>query len=176
MPEDSSASRLTKSRKLYHILWNAIDALYCQNSHESAPLRIFDLMSRIATCEQELEDWVVALPPSFRMDETSKEKATGYAADITTNLRTLLRLRYHGIRNLIHRPILERFLSMLGGSTDPTGKQANDFNHTLISCQHSLRLCATSSAEIMTLANSFNHAKMAPGMWWTTLYFGKLLI
>jgi hypothetical protein len=133
-------------------------------------------MSRIATCEQELDNWVLGLPNPFRMDERNKEKGAVYAADISTNLGTLLRLRYHGIRNLIHRPVLERFLSLLGDLTDTTEKQAKDFNHTLISCQHSLQLCATSSAEIIALANSFNHGKMAPGMWWTSLYFGKLLI
>jgi hypothetical protein len=131
-------------------------------------------MSRIANCEQELHNWVEGLPSPFRMDKTNTDEDAGYATDISMNMVTLLRLRYHGIRNLIHRPVLERFLSLLGDSTDPLRTQANDFNHTVISCQHSLHICATSSAEIMALANSFKHGKVVPGMWWTSLYFGKL--
>jgi hypothetical protein len=131
-------------------------------------------MSRIANCEQELDSWVVGLPTPFRMNEQNPERGAAYATDALAYLVTLLHLRYHGIRNLIHRPVLERFLSVLGSSNDTLQTQPNDYNHALVSCQHSLHICATSSAKIIALANSFNHARVVPGMWWTTLYFGKL--
>jgi hypothetical protein len=172
-PIDSRVSRLTGCRKLYNILWTVLDSLYCQNFYQSGPLQIFDLMSRIAFCEQELDNWVVNLPSPFRMVEIDTEERAGYAAGVSANLVTVLRLRYYGVRNLIHRPVLERFLSLFGDLVDTSCTQANDFNHTVISCQHSLQVCVTSSAEIMLLANSFGHGQVVPGMWWTSLYFGK---
>lgn len=169
---------LNLSSKLYDILWRVLDNLYCQNYPQTQPLDLSDTLPLIAGCEHELDDWVSALPHPFRLGNTEPGKdileETNFDYEISINLVKLLHLRYYGLRLLIHRPILEQHLSDTKSFLALGSETSNGVGFVAGCCQHSLDTISTASIKIISVADSFE-GTLVPGMWWTSLYFGKTI-
>ena len=150
-----------------------LEFLNDQNSNQRPP-QLFAIVSEIARSSEQLDKWLAALPTSFCFDDPSSECMSKRTSDISTNLARVLRLRYHHILILIHRPMLMLALSALDPNTNPDRAEAKRVGILNTYCQPSLQVAVESSTAIISIANSFEFDKTRPGMWWVTLNCGKV--
>ncbi|KAH6971267.1 fungal-specific transcription factor domain-containing protein [Ilyonectria sp. MPI-CAGE-AT-0026] len=166
----ASPSFFIQAIKLYHVLWEILESVYRQNCPSNDSFHIFDLMGRVAECEKGLDNWAADLPPPFTINGEQEARKGVHRGGLDSKyLVTMLQIRYHGTRHLLHRPILERFLTCLL-SSPASADSSRQLDHLLRSCQHSLHICAASSATILELANVLAEGAV-PAMWWATTYY-----
>lgn len=124
--------------------------------------------------EQQLFNWQSSLPSALRLVDASDVLTAG-GDTLGWKFRVILSLRYHNLRILAHRPILDRFLQRMDG-TDQLAHEAA----TLSQIGHMSKAFCLSSAqaiiEITSVCMEKNgEAAMSGflGAWWFTLYYSE---
>ena len=161
-------------RTLYSIQASVIQELYGSNIGDSEALPIADVAAAIFRTEQQLVHWQTSMPASMKLvDKRDLFSATGDS--LLWKFRVILTLRYHSLRILSHRPVLDRYLQAM---VDPelAVREAN----TLQQIGQLSKTACISSAQVIigivsvctTLCGS-DGAIPYLGAWWFTLYYSK---
>lgn len=130
------------------------------------------MASAVFHMEQQLFSWQASLPPTLRLVEARDVLAAG-GDPLGWKFRVILTLRYHNLRILAHRPILDRYLQRMDG-TDQLAHEAA----TLSQIGHmSKSFCLGSAQAIIEIAGVCmdTHGQIGMpgflGAWWFTLYY-----
>ncbi|KAL3448201.1 fungal-specific transcription factor domain-containing protein [Aspergillus insuetus] len=105
-PQNSSASLYIESIKLYQLIGEIINDIYNNNVESDAHISNSDLLKRVISIEQRLDEWKLNLPPNLRV--RSKEEVMHDLADpsVSINLSIVITMRYLIARILLHRPLI----------------------------------------------------------------------
>lgn len=131
-------------------------------------------MSSIFQLEQRLCDWRVRLPTPISLVECETlSNSEGQA--LSLKFRVILTLRYHNLRVLAHRPVLDHYLQLL----DKSGSNTHELATLSQMGQMSISSCLESSQAIITIVHTCinlgtqDGRRSLLGAWWFTLYFSK---
>jgi hypothetical protein len=155
---------------LYTILGEVIEILYGNNLGCNASENLFDIASSLLQFEQKYMSWQHSLPPNFSLVEPQNHNSAG-TDQPNLRLRLILTLRFLNLRILTHRPMLSKYLEVVGSPhSDP---------HQLGILKqigaNSMRICIHSAMSMIKLVQEV----LAPpeprphllGAWWFTLYY-----
>jgi hypothetical protein len=151
-------------------MWTIIDTLYGQNIGCSSVEKATSIVCRTMEIEQDLTDWRTALPDDLAIKESTLTFETTEDNTISGRIRTVLSLRYHNIRNLLHRPILMKLLGYCGRP------QLHDCEAGLYSQMgwSSVQMSLESSREIIRLVHAAGGKRALLGAWWFSLYYSNM--
>ncbi|PMD33546.1 hypothetical protein L207DRAFT_557987 [Hyaloscypha variabilis F] len=115
---------------LYKIMWNVINQLYGGNIGCGGQTTVLDTVSQLFSIEHQLSEWERLLPPSLSLcnvdDFVHRPELTESAPSSLDCFRVILKLRHHNLRILLHRPILVKFLDIIGKAPgDSDAREAN---------------------------------------------------
>lgn len=193
-----------KTRTLYKIMWNILDLLYeCNIGDPPSNSDVLPITSHILQIEHQLLAWQSSLaPPSglITPQELARE-GEGHGDgngnfSLTRRFRVILTLRYHNVRILAHRRMLDLYLGSLergqGGSRTSSKPYYHDNNHNSSSSagsqQHdsmlkqvghrSKGICMQSASDVISIVHMLVRApepgrRGLLGAWWFTLYYSK---
>jgi len=158
-------------------MWNVIASFYGGNIGVSTPFIASDMMSRLFAIEQQLVEWEHLLPPSLALQKVEKLAAISDVVDPTTfyieRFRIILTLRYHNLCVLMYRPILVKFLDIIGRDVLDTEVQEVKLMQQI--GHNSIYKCAQASMDIIaivsTIVASDGYQRNLLGAWWFSLYY-----
>ena len=158
-------------------MWNIINQLYDGNIGCGPPNTVLDIVSRLFALEQQLAVWQRQLPPSLDQSNISDLIHSSGSTDTTPSaidrFRIIIKLRHHNLRILLHRPILVKFLDMVGKS--PSISEAQEASSLQQIGSNSIQTCVQSSMEIIAIVRAIvggsNHHRSLLGAWWFSLYY-----
>ncbi|QKX58192.1 uncharacterized protein TRUGW13939_05313 [Talaromyces rugulosus] len=99
--------------RLYSILGNAIDLLYEGNLGSEDKILNYELITRVLRMRHLLEEWTEQLPKHLGLIRAQNCTSQLGKDPTIDRFRTILTLRYHNIRLLIHRVVLVRLCDSL---------------------------------------------------------------
>jgi len=158
-------------------MWDIIDASYGSNLSCDNDNNAFDTVSHLFKIEQQLVEWKTLLPPPLTLrhaaDISVALPSLGTIPSLLEKFQVILTLRYHNVRILLHRPVLLKFLSLVGrGNLDMDPQEINLLQQL---GGNSVLICVQSSTEIIaiihTIVASPHPRRMWLGAWWFTLYY-----
>ena len=162
-------------RRLFNCIWNIIDSLYGGNLGCGEHASVFDITSRLLHIEQELLEWQRTLTPDMALVTCAELKRSQTETTLPLRYRVILTLRFNNIRILAYRPILVKFLDVIGGSE-------GDFQELGMLTQvgmDSVQTCVQSASTILEIVSYLVTAgdmrRTLLGAWWYTLYYCKLV-
>jgi hypothetical protein len=158
-------------------MWNVINLCYDSNIGSADRLSVFDTVSRLFQFEQQLVDWKRDLPSSLVLHQPIDVLSASSPPDLIDSslerFPTILTLRYHNLRVLLHRPVLVMFLDITGTSASRLDTQELTLLKQMGS--NSIRICVQSSIEIIDivsmLVTSTSLRRTSLGAWWFSLYY-----
>jgi hypothetical protein len=150
----------------------ALNTLYGANLGCDAPPTMYDTASHVHHLENRLLEWQSQLAPALTLIRHQDLMRHQRHEIQLTKFQVVLTMRYLNLRILVHRPLLQEYLSTLQGTTaDRRRKYA-----TL--CQigsSSLATCIQSATEIIeivsTIVCSDGALRHLLGAWWFCLYY-----
>ncbi|KAH9868545.1 hypothetical protein J1614_007617, partial [Plenodomus biglobosus] len=152
------------------LITDILDVLYGSNVGLGGASDIFDIASHLLRYEQKFAHWRHTLPAAITLisEEELSRPPTNFK---TAKLRVVLTSRYLNLRILTHRPILCKYLEIIGSSQI-------DVQQLTILRQvgaNSVRICVQ-SAELIILTTrwALQHAdapRQLLGAWWSSLYY-----
>ncbi|XPS80180.1 hypothetical protein M3J09_012141 [Ascochyta lentis] len=167
---DASSQFYAATITLYIIMGEIVDLLYGDNLGCEIQYDVFDLASTILQFEQKFVVWQRSLPTNLSiLDPTSINSGT--YSDELLRLRFVLTFRYLNLRILTHRPILCRYLDVLG-SPNPEPQQLKVLRQV---GANSLRICVQSALDLIQMIRDVlsppNPRRHLLGAWWFALYY-----
>lgn len=162
------------NRALYSIQASVIQELYGSNIGESEALPIADVAAAIFRTEQQLVQWQASTPASMDLvDKGDLLSATGDS--LLWKFRVILTIRYHSLRILSHRPVLDRYIRVM---VDPelAVREATTLQQI---GQLSKTACLSSAQAIIGIVSACTMLRGSDGVipylgaWWFTLYYSK---
>lgn len=151
-----------------------IDDLYQSNLGYDASDNIFEVASQLLKFEQKFLLWEHTLPTTISLLDTNF-LSPEHGDKETLRYRFILTMRFLNVRILAHRPLLSRYLELLGTSKP-------DPQQFIVLRQvggNSLRICAQSALMIVALMKAVLTPIDAPrhllGAWWFSLYYSKCM-
>ncbi|KAM5343695.1 hypothetical protein ACJ41O_012232 [Fusarium nematophilum] len=157
---------------LYSINAAVIENLYGSNIGSVEVPSVVDTASAIFQIEQQLATWQASLPASLKLVERDHLLTVGEDT-MAWKLRVILTLRYHNLRILSHRPILDRHLQMMDGTDHPRQEST-----TLQQIGQLSKVACLSSAQAVigivstcTTIRGRDRPSVLLGAWWFTLYY-----
>jgi hypothetical protein len=158
-------------------MWNIINQLYDGNIGCGPPNTVVDIVTRLFAMEQQLAVWVRQLPPSLDQSNISdlihSPGSTNTTPSALDRFRIIIKLRHHNVCILLHRPILVRFLDMIGKS--PSLSEAQEASSLQQIGSNSIQICVQSSMDIIAIVRAIvggsNHHRSLLGAWWFSLYY-----
>lgn len=157
--------------KLYKVTWHVIEGLYGQNIG-SESMAVNDTVFRVLNLENQLLEWERSLPQNLHLKHSSNLAVIPEdASHHDTRLATVLTLRYHNTRLLLHRPILVKYLNSVGS------KEADKSELALLLQigASGIQACLNSASEIVSIVDMAVHSigvrRTFLGAWWFTLYY-----
>lgn len=164
-------------RTPYKIMWNVINLCYGGNIGCDRQVSIFDTVSRLFQMEQQLVEWKRQIPSSLTLRQSIDFLAVSSPNDPTISslerFPDILTLRYYNLRVLLHRPVLEKFLDIMG--TTGVGLDTQELSLLQQIGSNSIQICVQSSMEIIglvsTLVTSTGLRRTWLGAWWFSLYY-----
>ncbi|KAH8885921.1 hypothetical protein GQ53DRAFT_876875 [Thozetella sp. PMI_491] len=168
--EECSSLFLNATITLYQILNKVLDSLYESNLSSGALLTVAEMASFSLSAEQELQKWRSLLPSSIVLIRAPGIPSNNEGT-LQHKLRAVLTLRFYNTRILTHRPLLDRFLQLIGNSTIDEHETA-----TLTQLMElSTTMCLESAESIIdlvyTVITPVNRQREYLGAWWFTLYY-----
>jgi hypothetical protein len=101
-------------------------------------------------------------------------KRTQTETTLPLRFRVILTLRFNNIRILAHRPILVKFLDVIGGSESDTQELSILMQVGMDSVQTCVQSASTILEIVGYLVNAGDMRRTLLGAWWYTLYYSKL--
>lgn len=151
-----------------------IDELYESNIGSSATVPMANIVSTVIHVGQKFVSWQASLPSSMRLVDPV-EVCHAVQNPMSLKYRVILTLRYHNVHILSHRPILDRCLQSLDGSSH----SAQESGALQQGWYLSKEACLSSAETIIRLVEAckaFSDKQPAVsllGAWWFSLYFSK---
>lgn len=122
--------------------------------------------------EHQLLDWQAALPKSLSLTSPEEVRSSDDYS-LGRRFRVILTLRYHNVRILAHRRILDLYLASIerGQSHDAEDSMLRQVG------ERSKNICIQSASELISIVHTITHSaepkKGLLGAWWFTLYYSK---
>jgi hypothetical protein len=158
-------------------MWNVINQLYGGNIGCGGQTTVLDTVSQLFSIEHQLSEWERLLPPSLSLhnvdDFVHRPELTNSAPSSLDRFRVILKLRHHNLRILLHRPILVKFLDIIGKA--PGDSDAREANLLQQIGSNSIQICVQSSIDIVAtvreivMGNGDHRSRL--GAWWFSLYY-----
>ncbi|KAF3764050.1 hypothetical protein M406DRAFT_103763 [Cryphonectria parasitica EP155] len=154
---------------LYKIMWTIIDILYKCNIGDPDG-GVLPVAASILQIEHQLLEWQAALGPLSSL-VTPAELRNDDSFSAEKRFRVVLTLRYHNVRILAHRRMLDLYLSSIerGQSYDAEDSMLRQVG------QRSKSICFQSASELIGIVNVLTHSPEPKrgllGAWWFTLYY-----
>jgi hypothetical protein len=95
-------------------MWTIVTVSYDGNVGCDVDLPVLDVVSHVFRMEQQLVDWERSLPTSLYLRKPQDIPTD--SSEPTEKFRIILTLRHHNLRILLHRPMIVRFLDIIGKS------------------------------------------------------------
>ncbi|KAJ4286514.1 hypothetical protein N0V90_013214 [Kalmusia sp. IMI 367209] len=155
---------------LYLIMGDIIDDLYGSNLGCDTSDNMFDIASHLLKFEQKFLTWQNSLPPTLALVEPDFLQLDT-SAPALLRYRFIITVRFLNARILAHRPILARYLELLGTSRPDT-------QQLVVLRQvgaNSVRICTQSALLMIGLMRAVlsppNPPRHLLGAWWFSLYY-----
>lgn len=152
-------------------MWTIIDVLYeCNIGYPDDG--VLPVASSILQIEHQLLEWQATLGP-FSGLITPAELRNDDVFSHEKRFRVILTLRYHNVRILAHRRMLDLYLSSIerGQSYDAEDSMLRQVG------QRSKGICFQSASELIHIVNVLTHSPEPKrgllGAWWFTLYYSE---
>ncbi|KAI1324929.1 fungal-specific transcription factor domain-containing protein [Xylariaceae sp. FL0255] len=150
------AMYLIATIKLYEVMYKIIDECYGQNlGLEDSPSES-EIVSLVLNRDRDLEDWKLKLTSmqdlSVRSHPLSPQEMENMTQEdtISGRFRMVLSLRYHNLRILLHRSVLERYLGVYRDRTK-TGESNGILQRVGID---SIETCIDSAVIIISIVHT----------------------
>ncbi|CAN8105418.1 unnamed protein product [Discula destructiva] len=154
---------------LYKILWTVVDVLYeCNINHPDGG--VLPVASSILQIEHQLLAWQANLGPLSSLITPDELRNNGDCT-MERRFRLILTLRYHNIRILAHRRMLDLYLASIerGQNYDAEDSMLKQVG------QRSKGICFQSASDLISIVNILEHSPDSKrgllGAWWFTLYY-----
>ncbi|KAH8726755.1 fungal-specific transcription factor domain-containing protein [Phaeosphaeriaceae sp. PMI808] len=168
--EFASVSFFRATITLYAIMSEVFDMLYGNNIGCGVPTDVFEMASILLQFEQKFFAWQRALPKCISLI-TGHDLVSGLDEFQVMRLRVILTLRFLNLRILTHRPLLCKYLEIIGSSEV-------DEHQLMILRQvgvNSIQTCVQSALLIIKMtrwALEFREdSQHLLGAWWFSLYY-----
>lgn len=169
--EAHSTINMRSLSTLYKIMWTIIDVLYeCNIGYPDGG--VLPVASSILQIEHQLLEWQATLGPLSSL-VTPGELRNDDDFSSERRFRVILTLRYHNVRILAHRRMLDLYLASIerGQSYDAEDSMLRQVG------QRSKSICFQSASDLISIVNILTHSgepkKGLLGAWWFTLYYSE---
>jgi hypothetical protein len=156
------------------IMGRVLDTLYGSNLDSDTPQDIFKVASDVSLVEHQILEAQRSFPPSLQPVELSDLEQETRPPFLALRFRLVLTLRYHNLRILTHRPLLQRYLGVLRGQSEDGQQHVSSLDQV---GPNSLHICMQSARTIVELlahaTKSKGEDKGLLGAWWFSLYYSK---
>ena len=156
-----------------------LDSLYGSNLDCETSEDVFRISSQIFQVEHQLSEAQRGFPPTMRPVEVSDillNEPMDESSLLILKFRVVFTLRYHNIRILTHRPLLQKYLEVLSNEAQDSTRRVYVDPLRQVGV-NSLRICiqsASSIIELMThIIRSAKENRVLLGAWWFSLYYSK---
>lgn len=147
--------------------------LYGSNLGCDATDSIFDIASHLIRFEQKFSEWQRRLPELLPLVQSEHLRSASLPQEYL-RLRFILTIRYLNLRILAHRPVLCKYMEILGRSR----LDSEQFNILRQVGANSIRICAESALDIIRMMYQVLSPPSPPrhllGAWWFSLYYCNL--
>lgn len=168
--DPDSVHLFTATITLYRLMSEVFDILYGSNVGLEGASDVFDIASHLLQYEQKFVEWQQTLPAAIRLlSETELDRPPDHFENAI--LRVVLTSRFLNLRILTHRPLLFKYLEVLGSSN------VNLQQLTILRRvgANSVRTCVQSAILIIKITQWALQYADAPrqllGAWWFSLYY-----
>lgn len=159
-------------------MWNILDLLYeCNIGYPDN--NVLPITSTILQLEHQLLEWQASLAPlSGIITPQELRSSSDDAGDfsLARRFRVILTLRYHNVRILAHRRMLDLYLGSIERSQ---GYDAEDSMLRQVG-HRSKGICMQSASELISIVHVLLHSPEPKrgllGAWWFTLYYSELCL
>lgn len=133
---------------------------------------VLPVASSILQIEHQLLEWQANLSPHSSL-VTPDELRNGGEFTMERRFRLILTLRYHNVRILAHRRMLDLYLASMerGQSYDAEDSMLKQVG------QRSKGICFQSASDLIVIVNILEHSPDSKrgllGAWWFTLYYSE---
>jgi hypothetical protein len=158
-------------------MWSVISLSYGGNMGIDHHTTAFDTVSRLFGMEQQLVEWERLLSPTLALRQSDEFLTSAQVNDPSSlaleRFRTILTLRHHNVRVLLHRPILVKFLDITGRKSLDSDVQEVNLMQQI--GNNSVQICVQASMDIIGIvstmvASNGTHRNLL-GAWWFSLYY-----
>lgn len=155
------------------IMGRVLDILYGSNLDSDPSQDVFKVASDVSRMDHQISEAKRAFPPTLQAVKLEDLVSEARPPFPTLRFRVILTLRYHNLRILAHRPLLQRYLAILRGQNDD-GQQLSSLHQVGV---NSLHICMESASAIIALlthtTKSKGEDKGLLGAWWFSLYYSR---
>ncbi|KAF9889017.1 hypothetical protein FE257_007994 [Aspergillus nanangensis] len=151
--------------KLNVILGQVIERLYGNNLEGSAPMLEPIHLQAIVEIEHNLEEWMAQLPPDLSLlcnNNILQGPAVVHDLSEQDRFPIILTLRYHSVRMLLHRTVLQQCLR--GPSSYST-----TYTQSIWNC--SIDACVNSALVTIRIISKASHKQILLPIWWYSVYY-----
>lgn len=154
-------------------MWNILDLLYeCNIGYPGN--NVLPITSNILQIEHQLLEWQSSLAPLFGLITPQElRNSNGNDFSLERRFRVILTLRYHNVRILAHRRMLDLYLASIERS------QSYDAEDSMLKQvgYRSKGICMQSASDLIAIVHILLHSPEPKrgllGAWWFTLYYSK---
>ncbi|SPO05404.1 uncharacterized protein DNG_08091 [Cephalotrichum gorgonifer] len=160
------------SISLYMIMGRVLDVLYGSNLDSDTPPDMFKIAIDVSLMENQISEAQKSFPSTLYPVQLSDLMGGTRPPVRTLRFRLILTLRYHNLRILAHRPLLQRYLGILRSHPSEHKQSLSSLHQVGVS---SLHICMQSARTIIELlaytTKSKGEDKGLLGAWWFSLYY-----
>lgn len=155
------------------IMGRVLDTLYGSNLDSDASRDVFKVASDVALLEHQISEAQRSFPSTLRAVQLSDLVCETRPPFRTLRFRLILTLRYHNLRILTHRPLLQRYLGILRSQTED-GQHLSSLHQVGLNSLHICMQSARAVIELLThTTKSKGEDKGLLGAWWFSLYYSR---
>ncbi|KAI1344808.1 fungal-specific transcription factor domain-containing protein [Xylariaceae sp. FL0016] len=155
---------------LYKIMGMVLDTMFGSNIGAGSGVDVLTIASNILQLEHKFLEWLSSLPQSLGII-TPEEVAADDEYSLTKRLRVILTLRYHNLRMLAHRPILDKYLEATGRDSVDDSEHATLRQVGWRSKNTSVQSAAALIGIVRNITMASGPKRRLLGASWFTLYF-----
>ena len=157
------------------IMGRVLDTMYGSNLDSDMSRDVFKVAGDVSLMEHQISETQRSFSPALKTVQLSDLVSETRDTFRTLRFRVILTLRYHNLRILAHRPLLQRYLEVLRaqrGGED--GQHLGSLHQVGV---NSLHICMQSARTIIELHTHATRSKAGDkgllGAWWFSLYYSK---